>query len=712
MNPQTIRTQTDLMKVRESYLANLEAEQRNLKKTADAVSIYNQTGQVPIAPQDTRSISEKLMDIEKLKINLRKQLMSITDGEQTAIIINNLSNDEIQAISIVIGDILPILQNKYKNGVPAPIFLEYIRRYLRDFGINMGLASGVQSVLAEELKLTRDMMSRVIPNPSIIQELMTSIASAPDSIAKENALLAVRELADALPNIDDIAATKNFLSEIELSNLSSLITDSLQTVPTASQVQKLTKNIINTLRGGDKKQTESILTKALETVKLERAELDQLNAVSEALRQEQQEQFAPKVTKPELPAGAVMDVARMANSKLKKVAGKIQLVEKAKYTDKDLKLAREVLDLDRMNEDDIAANKFSKSALVQYWDFISKRDTGKPITKEENQVLSALNNAELKQRIIDGKTSGDLEFTITPKKKSIEKKIAEQQTATNIGGVSAGVDMKDKAVEDYANQSLMRIEDFDTLDVDALTSYLNGLYMTNAVRDPDLIEEYKKYLATLHLDKTEGLKLLDKTKMITGMGMKKVAKKASKNIVFGCGLAKKQSKPKKCFIEKIDFTDGLPLDKSYIPFGKYVIHKHKLSGGILQVRTVKGGAIPKIPTLGISPALGKIIKKMVGGSLPTYDEMSSLNDDEKNTLYKVFKLSQVDKADMLPSPDKTKEEQEMNRFQILKGQIQAGNNSAELIREFKCMLMKFISGGKIPRGQGMDIVCELMALGY
>jgi hypothetical protein len=103
---------------------------------------------------------------------------------------------------------------------------------------------------------------------------------------------------------------------------------------------------------------------------------------------------------------------------------------------------------------------------------------------------------------------------------------------------------------------------------------------------------------------------------------------------------------------------------------------------------------------------------MMGGALPSYDEMSSLTEDDKNTLYKVFKLSQIDKADLLPSPDKTKEEQEMNRFQILKGQIQAGNDSAELIKEFKCLLMKFISGGKIPRGQGMDIICDLLALGY
>jgi hypothetical protein len=202
-------------------------------------------------------------------------------------------------------------------------------------------------------------------------------------------------------------------------------------------------------------------------------------------------------------------------------------------------------------------------------------------------------------------------------------------------------------------------------------------------------------------------------KTVTGMGLSKAKRRSrAQSIVYGGSLTRSQSKPKRTFTEKIDFSEGFPADKSYVPFGRYVVHKHKLSGGILQVRTIKGGAIPKLPTLGISPSLGGIIKKMMGGALPSYDEMSSLTEDDKNTLYKVFKLSQIDKADLLPSPDKTKEEQEMNRFQILKGQIQAGNDSAELIKEFKCLLMKFISGGKIPRGQGMDIICDLLALGY
>ena len=744
MNPQTIRNQSQLMKVREAYLANLELEQRNLKKTADAVSVFQQTGQVPLAPQDTRSVNEKLVDVEKLKINLRRQLMDITDGQQAADIMNALTTQEIQALSLLFGDIAPVLKAKYANGVPAPFFLEYVRRYLKDFSLNAGLASGNQNVIIDELRLTRDMMMRTIPSPSIMQELARSIEMAPESQAKYDARQAARALAQSLPNIEDIIATQSILSEVELANLSSLITDALQQVPSASQIQKLSKDIINTLRNDSKKETENILTKTLNTVKIQQDELAQLNSISEALRQEQVEMSRPKTALPDIPVGEIDRVARILGSREKIVqvpTGKkevtkrgkeiietqpeTRLVVKKSITEKDRKVAEQVIALEYLSEEELMTigKNFSKSVLVEFWRYITKRDTGKDLTDTEKQELAKLNKDELLDTIVSAKTSGGISFQIEPKGKKAEKAEAKQETSAEIGGVSAGAQQptlkfsaEQRAIYDHAQRKLMDIDEFQRLSEEDQLEYMARLDILGAYDgEAELKRFWEAFRDRVGMgQQVDTNKMYTQIKTFTGMGMMNKAKKRSKaqNIVFGCGLSKSETRPKKQFVEKIDYSEGIPVDKSYIPFGKYVIHKHKLTGGILQVRTIKGGSIPKLPTLGISPALGKIIKKMVGGGLPSYDEMSALSEDEKNTLYKVFKLSQIDKADMLPSPDKSKEETEMNRFQILKGQIQAGNNSAELIKEFKCLLMKFISGGKIPRGQGMDIVCELMALGY
>lgn len=747
MNPQDIRNPTQQMKVREAYLANLELEQKNLKKTADAVSSFKQTGQVALEPQDTRTLNEKLADIQKLKISLRKELMNITDGASVSAILNALSDEEIQGLSLVSGAVIPTMKKTYLKGVPAPIFIEYIRRYLKDYSTNLGLASGNQNAIVSELKLTRDMIQRTMPSPPILDELISAIQNAPPSAEKEQAMQAAIGLARALPKLDDITAAQSSLSQVELSNLTKLITDALETVPSGSQVQKLTKDIINSLRGGSPKQSSDILKQTIQTMKIQQDELDQLTSISEAIRQEQAESLTPEIEGLQVPESEVNKIAILLGSKMKNIqvpTGGVKLtrggrevpevrverrlVGKRTITGADQQAARQILQIEMASADEIASTKFTKSALIGFWDYITKRDTGDELSETEMADLKALSKPQLTQLIIDAKfgnnTLKEAEVKGLQGVKELKEIFKEaQSTASQIGGVSAGVqptlkqDIIQRAIFDASNKAIMSENEFEMLSEEDQLQYMARLDAMGLF-DGDLelkriFNAFRDRVGIGQFQLTDIGRMYTEIKKVTGMGLSK-AKKRSKaqSIVYGGSLSRSQSKPKRTFTEKIDFSEGFPADKSYIPFGRYVVHKHKLSGGILQVRTIKGGAIPKLPTLGISPSLGGIIKKMMGGALPSYDEMSALTEDDKNTLYKVFKLSQIDKADLLPSPDKTKEEQEMNRFQILKGEIQAGNNSVELINEFKRLLMKFISGGKIPRGQGMDIVCELMALGY
>jgi len=54
----------------------------------------------------------------------------------------------------------------------------------------------------------------------------------------------------------------------------------------------------------------------------------------------------------------------------------------------------------------------------------------------------------------------------------------------------------------------------------------------------------------------------------------------------------------------------------------------------------------------------------------------------------------------------------MDRFNILKGEIQAGNDNKTLVREFKVILLRFINEGRIPRKQGQDILLDLTSMGF
>jgi len=174
----------------------------------------------------------------------------------------------------------------------------------------------------------------------------------------------------------------------------------------------------------------------------------------------------------------------------------------------------------------------------------------------------------------------------------------------------------------------------------------------------------------------------------------------------GMGLTKKRVVP------KVDVKGGLERTENYVPFGRYIIQRHRLSDNILMMRHKRGGAIVTFPTHKISTVLSKIFRKLIQREMPSYEEVGNLTKDEQSFLHKVIKHAQLEDQMKVPCPTKSEEEQENDRFEILKGEISAGNDNSELVKEFKQLLFKFIQEGKIPRRQGHEILMDLTSLGY
>ena len=131
------------------------------------------------------------------------------------------------------------------------------------------------------------------------------------------------------------------------------------------------------------------------------------------------------------------------------------------------------------------------------------------------------------------------------------------------------------------------------------------------------------------------------------------------------------------------------------------------------IKTIKGGAVSGLPTLTISPKLSKMIHKIVTGKgFPSHNELGGLDDDDKDILHKIFKLSQAEGIESIPAPRKSRDDQELNRFTILRGEILAGNDSKELVKEFKVLLLKMMNDNKIGKPAGREVLLDLLSLGY
>ena len=129
MNPAT--TEPIKKRLRKQYVNNLNLEAKNNKTNYDANKIFQVTGEEPIRPPDMRSVEEKEKDILNLKTLVRSHLMEITDGMNANQIVNELTNNELIFVANQMPFLIDELKPKFSLGIPARIFLLYVKDVIR-----------------------------------------------------------------------------------------------------------------------------------------------------------------------------------------------------------------------------------------------------------------------------------------------------------------------------------------------------------------------------------------------------------------------------------------------------------------------------------------------------------------------------------------------------------------------------------------------------
>jgi hypothetical protein len=126
----------------------------------------------------------------------------------------------------------------------------------------------------------------------------------------------------------------------------------------------------------------------------------------------------------------------------------------------------------------------------------------------------------------------------------------------------------------------------------------------------------------------------------------------------------------------------------YIPIGKYKAHKTKLMGGKLQIRSNNNNQVYNLKSQVISTNIRDILLKLNKGETINFKDVDTLSIDEKNQLYTIGKKLHISQLFDIPSTLKSEEEKLVSDFLKLRGSLVAGNNSKELLREFKINVLK------------------------
>ena len=188
--------------------------------------------------------------------------------------------------------------------------------------------------------------------------------------------------------------------------------------------------------------------------------------------------------------------------------------------------------------------------------------------------------------------------------------------------------------------------------------------------------------------------------------------------MIGFGIhSKRLGRPKgsglvKPISERIDISSGIKQGHTHVPFGKYIINKNKLDNDIVSFKHVKGYCLKGYPMSKVSKSLGSVMRTIIGGGVPKFEELSNLTEEEKNYLHKVSEKAGITDKLSIPQPSKDQLEKDIHQFEVMKGEILAGNDSPEVIKKFKLILLKLSRNGVLPKREATELMEELLSLGF
>ena len=646
---------SDKGKFREQYLASLELRAKLDNVNLQANRVYKRTGQLPSEPSDFRSLEEKLADSERLRHEARASLTDIADGREANKISIEMTPDQLLFYSQQKDTINAIIKQQFKLGVYADTFLPFLTRYMNDTAANYGISTGLQQASGANVVLNGENLIRQITNMEQLEELVRLILRDGRITTEDHQFVAMMGAIQGLIRILDFGGMnpyeeiKTFRNEADRTDMYEMLNDILQEIPTKVQISRKMDILRRFLNAGDMGQ-----------VKTEMERIQQLCEVSP----------------------------------------------------------------DAIQQHTILMNAFTENTR-------EKADAPRqPYTDEPTGGTDQQGNPRPAEKVGEAKTQADLD-SIRPTKggreewvKSLSKKLS---AATEAAGAAAGGGSSaplfkytsgtqgaalGKNIDNYILNNwelLKKIDEADPRDEDYMRDILEELIHGGAATKaapPPMAEAEKVWTDTGSVGSED-------TVESTGYGFKGLKSQNAKNrVVFkGRGLGVKP--PRKYHSPNAtDWSKGVNQTKRFVPIGRYIINKHRLDDDVVAMKRPAGSCIKDFPSTRVSSKLGKVIRHIVGGGIPEFDALEDLDDNEKAYLHNLAKETHIIDRLSIPAPKKSESDKEIDKFNVMRGEIMSGNDNKELVKKFKLLTMKLMNRNQLPKGQARDILFDLTSMGF
>lgn len=675
------------------FMNNLDLQIDNTNKILNATDIGARTGYTPAPIEDNRTIREKLQDSLKLKQDIRKGLMSLTDGNEAQEIINGIRDDgELVFLAQHLPEIIKTVKPRYQYGILAPEFLTYLREYREtydaahgvDFGSNKGLLDRIEGLI------TRLPQQADIDN--MIRNINNVIAAVEDS--KIGILEDLHDQMIAAEERNDARAIRQI--EVIKEQMEGLITEQMNEL-------KQTMMEYNESMGRFEEQLSKI-GQDVSTIST-----PELNEIVEKLR-------------------ALPNIEEFVKGFDARFNSILETINRGDFVEMGRKMDELKSEVEKYNAAlDITKIKGSIQ-MVEGWKPMKWSDL-----KETTEVLNVLNYLALTKEVIERynllSIGNDLLRTASQAFWDLLARFESNfTTSDNFHDLISFVGYAVNRLKDEENRNKRETEKArkEGRDPVLFSSSIYSLFSPNSFRDRKALNTWlsNNHIKDIMEQMRDAWRMSDIQPAITpveGSGMRKrepIRKTAQipgryKVSIRGRGMDNERIRYEKIRDEDIDQTLGVKPTPRYVSLGKYFINHHKLiNDNVFSLKTKSGAGASGFSSVRVSDNFTKVIDKMIKNENPSYDMLNRLTKDEQEYLHKVAKKANILDRFNVPTPDKSREEREYNEFMILKGQIMAGNDNEQLVKKFKGMLVKMADSGMITRQESNAIVNNLTRLGY
>jgi hypothetical protein len=148
-------------------------------------------------------------------------------------------------------------------------------------------------------------------------------------------------------------------------------------------------------------------------------------------------------------------------------------------------------------------------------------------------------------------------------------------------------------------------------------------------------------------------------------------------------------------------------------FGRYYIHMPSLKTYVLNLKYPSLASIPALPKVDLSEEFRDFLLDLTKTGRVDHRLYAALSTEDKQTFDTLAHRAQVDEQLGIrvdkPKVGDTKVD-DLKQFEIVRGEIIAGNDAPELLQQLKHLVLKLQRDGTLSKTEATDLLHELSAV--